>query len=154
MAIFNKPPTEKPIMRNEPGAPEAGLSVIAPGMKIIGDVESTGVIKVEGTIEGAIRGARQLLLGRQGVIHGNVRTQEAVIGGTIVGTVVADERVEIQGTSSVKGDILTKSIVVLEGGVINGTVRMGDQAMAELGGADRSESKAPQTPRQNIALSQ
>lgn len=152
MAIFNKPSTEKPIMRSDPGAPEAGLSVIAPGMKIIGDVESTGVIKVEGTIEGAIRGARQLLLGRQGVIHGNVRTQEAVIGGTVVGTIVADERVEIQGTSSVKGDIHTKSIIVLEGGIINGTVRMGEQALAEVTATDHNESKA--TPRQNIALSQ
>jgi cytoskeletal protein CcmA (bactofilin family) len=36
----------------------------------------------------------------------------------------AAERVEIQGTSSVNGDIYTKSIVVLEGGKINGTVRM------------------------------
>src|SRR4029434_8471846 len=99
---------------------------------VVGDIESSGVVKIEGTVEGAVRGARQLLLGRQGTIHGDIRAHEVVIGGTVVGTIVADERVEIQGTSSVKGDIHTKSIVVLEGGVINGTVRMGETGSGDV----------------------
>lgn len=131
MSIFTKPTTEKVPMRNDSPPPEAGLSVIASGMKIIGDIESTGVVKIEGIVEGSVRGARQLLLGRQGTVHGDIRAHEVVIGGTVIGTIVADERVEIQGTSSVQGDIHTKSIVVLEGGVINGTVRMGEQAARE-----------------------
>src|SRR4029453_8679346 len=132
MSIFTKPTTEKVLMRNDAPPPEGGLSVIASGMKIVGDIESTGVVKIEGIVEGSIRGARQLLLGRQGTIHGDIRAHEVVIGGTVVGTIVAEERVEIQGDSSVKGDIHTKSIVVLEGGVINGTVRMGDTVAHEL----------------------
>jgi cytoskeletal protein CcmA (bactofilin family) len=132
MSIFTKPTTEKVLMRNDAPSPEAGLSVIASGMKIVGDIESTGVVKIEGVVEGSVRGARQLLLGRQGTVHGDIRAHEVVIGGTVIGTIVAEERVEIQGTSSVQGDIHTKSIVVLEGGVINGTVRMGENAAKEL----------------------
>ena len=135
MSIFTKPTTEKVPMRTDSPTPEAGLSVIAAGMKIVGDVESSGVVKIEGMVEGAIRGARQLLLGRQGTVHGDIRAQEVVIGGVVVGTIVADERVEIQGTSSVQGDIHTKTIVVLEGGVINGTVRMGEEAVRNAGHA-------------------
>ena len=146
MSIFTKPPTEKALMRSDSGTPESGLSVIAAGMKIVGDIESTGVIKVEGTIEGAVRGARQLLLGRQGVVRGDIHAHEAVIGGTVVGQIFAEERVEIQGTSSVQGDIHTKSIVVLEGGVINGTVRMGEAVAAE--------SIDARVPRTGLALSQ
>jgi cytoskeletal protein CcmA (bactofilin family) len=148
MAIFNKPPAEKTAMRSDNPGPEAGLSVIASGMKIVGDLESTGVIKIEGMIEGSVRGARQLLLGRQGSIRGNVRAQEAVIGGSVVGTIIAEDRVEIQGTSSVQGDIHTKSIVVLEGGMINGTVRMGEAAIAS---AEPSEERLA---RPGLALSQ
>jgi cytoskeletal protein CcmA (bactofilin family) len=133
MAIFTKPTTEKVPMRTDSPPPEAGLSVIAAGMKIVGDVESTGVVKIEGMVEGAIRGARQLILGRQGTVHGDIRAHEVVIGGVVVGTIVADERVEIQGTSSVQGDIHTKTIVVLEGGVINGAVRMGEDAVRNAG---------------------
>lgn len=153
MSIFTKPTTEKVPMRNDSPPPEAGLSVIAAGMKIVGDIESTGVVKIEGIVEGAIRGARQLLLGRQGTVHGDIRAHEVVIGGTVVGTIVADERVEIQGTSSVQGDIHTKSIVVLEGGVINGTVRMGEIPAKETA-RDLRESAADNPVRPGLALSQ
>jgi cytoskeletal protein CcmA (bactofilin family) len=159
MSIFTKPTTEKVPMRTDSPSPEAGLSVIAAGMKIVGDIESTGVVKIEGVVEGAIRGARQLLLGRQGTVHGDIRAHEVVIGGIVIGTIVADERVEIQGTSSVQGDIHTKTIVVLEGGVINGAVRMGDAAVkdATLGNAgDKSRESRSQEPplRSGLALTQ
>jgi cytoskeletal protein CcmA (bactofilin family) len=152
MSIFTKPTTEKVPMRNDSPSPEAGLSVIASGMKIVGDIESTGVVKIEGIVEGAIRGARQLLLGRQGTVHGDIRAHEVVIGGTVIGTIVAEERVEIQGTSKVQGDIHTKSIVVLEGGVINGTVRMGETLVQDTK-PDRRESAADPI-RPGLALSQ
>jgi cytoskeletal protein CcmA (bactofilin family) len=161
MSIFTKPTTEKVPMRTDSPSPDAGLSVIAAGMKIVGDIESTGVVKIEGVVEGAIRGARQLLLGRQGTVHGDIRAHEVVIGGVVIGTIVADERVEIQGTSSVQGDIHTKTIVVLEGGVINGAVRMGDAAVRDAGlnGArdgsrDTREPAAEPTPRPGLALTQ
>ena len=125
MAMFNKDTADI----QKPAAPaEAALSIIAFGMKVLGDIETNGVIKIEGTIEGTIRGARQVLVGRQGEIKGDVHAREVVVGGKVDGTITAAERVEIQGTSAVNGDIYTKSIVVLEGGRINGSVRMDDAA--------------------------
>jgi cytoskeletal protein CcmA (bactofilin family) len=139
MSIFNKPPAERPVTRLDTPPTDAGaMSVIANGMRIMGDVESNGIIKVEGIIEGAVRGARQLLLGRSGVVHGDIHAGDAVLGGKVVGAVIASERVEIQGTASVEGDIHTKSIVVFEGGSINGSVRMGESA-----GTQRLPNAAP-----------
>src|SRR5215213_5230532 len=139
MSIFTKPTTEKVPMRNDSSLPEAGLSVIASGMKIVGDIESTGVVKIEGIVEGTV--------------HGDIRAHEVVIGGTVVGTIIADERVEIQGTSTVQGDIHTKSIVVLEGGVINGTVRMGEQAARDAS-RDGKDVAADTPLRPGLALRQ
>lgn len=120
---------------------EGTVSVIGAGLKITGDVESSGVIKVEGTVEGNIRGARQLFLGKGGTIRGDLHASEIVLAGTVVGTVSASDRCEIQGSSAVHGDIYTKSIVVLEGAVINGTVRMGDGVQPSFG-AERSKEEA------------
>ena len=108
-----------------PGA-ETAMSVIAQGMRVVGDIECGGVLKIEGVVEGTIRGPRQLLLGRQGEVKGDIHAREIVLGGKVQGTVIADERIEIQGTAFVTGDVHTKSIVVLEGGRINGAVRMDD----------------------------
>jgi cytoskeletal protein CcmA (bactofilin family) len=125
MSIFTKP-SERPATRLDAPVNEGAMSVIAHGMRILGDIESTGVIKVEGVIEGSVRGARQLFLGRSGVVHGDVHVGDAIVGGKIVGSVVALDRVELQSTASIEGDIHTKSIVVYEGGSLNGAVRMGE----------------------------
>lgn len=120
MAIFKE---EKQDGKNG-STGEGALSIIAAGMTVSGDVESSGVVKVEGRVDGSIRSARQVLVGRQGTVHGDIDTREAVIGGTVEGMITAGERVEIQATASVQGDIVTRTIVVAEGGKINGTVRM------------------------------
>lgn len=125
MAMFNKNGTATTDGRSAQGG-EGALSIIAAGMSVTGDVETNGVVKIEGTVTGSILGARQVLLGRQGEIKGDVNAREVVLGGRVQGNVRASERVEIQATSVVNGDIVAKSIVVVEGGRINGAVRMDD----------------------------
>jgi cytoskeletal protein CcmA (bactofilin family) len=129
MAMFTKDLIDRAEAKNGAAQGEGGLSIIGFGMTVTGDIEGQGVVKIEGRVEGSIRGVRQVLVGRQGEVTGDIETREAVIGGRVAGTITATERVEIQGTSSVNGDIHTKSIVVMDGGRINGNVRM-DEAPA------------------------
>jgi len=131
MTIFGKDGGAAPRSeaRNTPIA-EAPMSIISSNMRITGDVECAGVVKVDGHIDGSLSGARQVLLGRGGTVHGNVAAGEVVIGGVVDGGINAGERLELQATAVVNGDIDTKSIVVLEGARINGVVRMNDSAAA------------------------
>jgi cytoskeletal protein CcmA (bactofilin family) len=125
-------PVARPEVRSAPspaGSDGAALSVIAAGMRIVGDIESSGVMKIDGRIEGSVTHARQVLLGRGAMVKGNVAADEVVIGGTVEGGIRAGERLELQTTAVVNGDIETKSIVVLEGARINGSVRMTDLAL-------------------------
>jgi cytoskeletal protein CcmA (bactofilin family) len=125
MAIFNKDP--KPTEEEyTPSSGSNALSIIAAGTKIDGDIDTDGVIKIEGRVQGSVRAARQVLVGRQGEVHGDITTREAVIGGKVQGTIAASERLEVQGTSTIIGDINTRAIAVVEGGRINGTVRIAD----------------------------
>ena len=150
MSIFKQPPTNAgperpPIRLDTPPATTAeggGTSVIAPGMKIVGDVETSGILKIEGTVQGSIRGARQVMLGRSGVIQGDVQAEEVILGGRVIGTVTATERVEIQSNSVIEGDVHTRSIVVFEGGLLNGNVRM------DMAGAKGAST--PVTPLRNV----
>jgi cytoskeletal protein CcmA (bactofilin family) len=131
MAIFTKDtPTSTGEPRTGGNGGEGTLSIIAGGMRVIGDIETEGVIKIEGRVEGSIRAGRQVLIGRQGEVKGDITTREAVIGGKVQGTVSATERLEVQATSTIVGDINTKSIAVAEGGRINGTVRIADVSEA------------------------
>ena len=135
MTMFGK--EERSATRPEPrnsSVAEAPMSIISSGMKITGDLECAGVVKVDGRIDGSVTGARQVLLGRGGAVHGNVIADEVVIGGVVDGAILAAERLELQGTAIVNGDIETKSIIVLEGARINGVVRMTDSNAAGRSG--------------------
>ena len=103
---------------------ESAVSTIAHDMRIVGDVTCSGVIRIEGNVEGSVKGARQVLVGRQGMVKGDVSACEAIIGGKIEGSVTASERVEVQGTALINGDLFAKSMLVQEGGRINGAIRM------------------------------
>lgn len=137
MAIFAKDESATDSKNGAAGG-EGAMSIIAAGMVVTGDIDSAGVVKVEGRVEGSVRTARQVLVGRQGEVKGDIETREAIIGGRVEGTITATERVDVQGTASVAGDIHTKSIVVQEGGKINGSVKMVE------GAASRSTETKPQ----------
>ncbi|MGQ0712634.1 MAG: bactofilin family protein [Gemmatimonadaceae bacterium] len=145
MAIFTKDtPTSTGEMKSGGNGSEVTLSIIAAGMRVVGDIETEGVIKIEGRIEGSVRAGRQVLIGRQGEVKGDITTREAVIGGKVQGTVSATERLEVQATSTIVGDINTKSIAVAEGGRINGTVRIADMSdMAHRQPDQMSKDKQP-----------
>jgi cytoskeletal protein CcmA (bactofilin family) len=154
MAMFIKetpdmarPDAPKPTsMPSSSSGNDAALSIIAPGTKVTGDIETNSVLKIEGVVEGTIRGARQVLVGRQGEVKGDIHSREVVVGGRVEGTVTAAERVEVQNASSVNGDIFTKSIIVLEGGKVNGTVRMEDAAVP-MPSKQEMRSATPHTPQ-------
>lgn len=135
MAIFKDEKSEKTDGKSLGNGAEGALSIIATGMKVTGDIDSTGVVKVEGRVEGSIRSARQVLVGRQGVVQGDIETREAIIGGTVAGTITGGERVEIQATAVVNGDVVTRTIVIAEGGKINGGVKMEEQRTPPRPGA-------------------
>lgn len=117
-------------------AREAALSVIAAGTRIMGEVVSDGVVKVEGVVAGCVRAERQVLVAKGGVIQGDVFTRDAVVGGEIHGAILADDRVEVQSTSIIEGDITTLRIVIHEGGEVNGHVRMGNPQALEQAKAE------------------
>jgi cytoskeletal protein CcmA (bactofilin family) len=132
MAIFSRnPQSGRPDAprRNEP----AGLTIIAVGTTVVGDVASEGVVKVEGAVEGTVRAGTQLLVAPGAVIRGDVYAAEIVTGGEVHGGVNGEERVEIQAGAVIDGDIRTGRLHIADGGRVNGQVTM------EPAGAGRGE---------------
>ncbi len=128
MAIFGKDDAS-PRSGSRAAGSETTLSIISAGTTVTGDVECGGVLKVEGRVDGSVRRARQVMLAKDGAIHGDVVADEIVVGGVVDGNVSASDRLELQPTAVVNGDISTKSIVVMEGARINGSVKMTELAL-------------------------
>ncbi|MGI9628675.1 MAG: bactofilin family protein [Longimicrobiales bacterium] len=106
-------------------SPEAVISIVGPGMRIIGDCETSGTIRVEGTVEGSVRAAKAVVIGKDGTVRGDINTQDAVISGNVIGTLVVESRLELQGTCKIEGEIHATRLQLEEGAVLNGTINMG-----------------------------
>lgn len=113
---------------NDSGQPgrEGVISIIGPGMRVVGDCDTEGTLRIEGTVEGAVRAGKAIVLGKDGVVEGDLSTQDAVIGGRVNGSVTAESRLELQATSVVEGKIRARRIKLDEGGTVNGTIQIGE----------------------------
>jgi cytoskeletal protein CcmA (bactofilin family) len=101
------------------------VSIIGPGMKITGDCESDGTIRVEGSIEGSVKAAKSVVVGKDGLVVGDITTQDAIIAGRVNGSVKAESRVELQASCRIEGDISSRRVKLEEGGQIDGVMHMG-----------------------------
>lgn len=104
------------------------VSIVGPGMKIVGDCSSDGTIRVEGRVEGSVRAAKSVVVGKDGVVIGDIVTQDAIVAGEVNGSIQAESRVELQATCRIEGDIRSRRVKLDEGGRVDGKLHMGGEA--------------------------
>ena len=116
-------------------------SIISSDLKIKGDLESTGDITVDGSVEGNIK-CRTLILGEEPEIKSSIEADTVRICGAFSGDVRA-RKVVLTKTAKVTGDIYHECLEVEEGAVLEG--RLGrlksDKPSSHGGKIDDSNSK-------------
>lgn len=74
---------------------------------------------VDGELEGKITSTKEVNIGKNGHINGDVTTQRLVVQGFVEGTLHAD-RVEIKANGHVKGTVEAKELVIEAKGIFEG----------------------------------
>ena len=163
MSLFNRgtPERNETMARNDELAPVQGsrdsvISIIGPGMRVVGDCETDGTLRIEGKVEGTVRAGKAVVVGKDGNVEGDVITQDAIIGGRVNGKVVAESRLELQATCSIEGEICARRIKLDEGGSINGSVYVGEikpAASSSIAASTSTPAKSASTPAVQVARS-
>jgi cytoskeletal protein CcmA (bactofilin family) len=112
--------------------PETVLSIIGPGMKVVGDLETDGTVRIEGFVTGNVLAGKAVVIGKDGGVEGAVVTQDAVISGRLKGKLTADSRLELQATSRIEGEVHAHRMQLEEGAMLNGTVQMGERKSTDV----------------------
>ena len=102
------------------------ITIISNGVKIEGKVTSTGSIRVDGTLKGDLNAKGNVSVGELGNINGEIVANIVTIGGKVVGTVNAKEKLVLETKCVLKGDIITKVLVIEAGAKFDGKSNMGD----------------------------
>jgi cytoskeletal protein CcmA (bactofilin family) len=99
-------------------------SIISPGVEIKGDISSQGSIRIDGYVEGNLNIKGDLILGEKGKIKGEVKAENIIVAGKVEGRASAGTRFEIAATGAITGDINATTLIVEEGGLLDGNSRM------------------------------
>ena len=99
-------------------------TVIATGVTMSGTLRGEGVIQVEGIVEGEIDLKGAVIVTPTGHIKGPVAADTVHIAGCIMGDVMARDHMRLEKTGSLEGDVTTVSLVVEDGGHLNGRSNM------------------------------
>jgi len=129
-------PKEEPV--SAPAPPRAGSTVIASGITVTGTLRGEGVVQVEGMVEGEFDLTGAVIVAESGLVRGPITADVVRVAGCIEGNVHAREHMRLEPTGSVDGDVTTASLVVEDGGSLNGrctTVKAQPALEPELSGA-------------------
>jgi cytoskeletal protein CcmA (bactofilin family) len=118
------PPSAGPAPAPGAGSSRSGACVIGPKTHLKGEVGGDEDVVVEGVVEGQVRISRDLRVSPGGVVRASVEAQSVIVSGEVVGDCVASQRVEIQSTGRLTGNIRAPRIVIAEGALFKGTSDM------------------------------
>jgi len=143
------------------------VSVVGKGMRVVGDCESEGEIRVEGAVTGSVRASRihvtdsgsvagdlsplsegtgvlsvagrvggairgaEVEVRRGGSVAGAVSAERATVHGHVGGGIVVKDRLALEETAVVEGDIQARRLVIKEGAQFDGRIQMTEPAPRE-----------------------
>ena len=95
------------------------------GSAFRGELEFEDTLRVDGRFNGKISSKNELIVGETAHVEGEVHVGRIAISGTVEGTLVADEKIEIHRTGKVYGKVQTPTLIVEEGAILQGEIAMG-----------------------------
>ena len=141
-APASHPASPAPSTERRPQAASA-TTHIATGAKIIGQVNGSSDLLIDGELEGQVQLESHVTVGAEGRVQGDISARTVRIGGKVVGNVHGAEKVEILPTGRLEGDVAAPRVVLAEGAFFKGKVEMtGSQPGAQKGLPKKREDGA------------
>ncbi len=97
--------------------------MIGEGVRVNGEVSAEKELSIAGEVHGRIRSPHVVIRGG-GAVDAEVEADRVMVHGRAAGVISATDRIEVKGTAIVTADLSAPSVVIEEGAVVRGSVRM------------------------------
>ena len=98
---------------------------IAEGSVLEGNLNSSKGIRIDGTVKGSVKCEGKVVVGKSGVVEGEIFCQSADIEGTLKSSIEVKDILELKATSNLHGEISTGKLSIEPGANFTGSCKMG-----------------------------
>lgn len=105
------------------------LNVLVEGTKIKGDIQTESSIRLDGEVNGNMKSASKVVIGKNGILIGDLSSNEADIEGVINGTLRIEGLLVLRASAAINGDIECTRIQIEDGAQFSGNCIMGNQTI-------------------------
>ena len=112
--------------------PNVGRSV-----RFKGDINGDGDVDIDGTVDGSVTvPANSVTVRSAGCLKGGIKARNVFIAGKVNGDITARERIELEASAQVDGDVKARRISVRDGARITGHVEVSEASLSVNPAAD------------------
>lgn len=100
--------------------------------RIEGTIVTSGSLRIDGEVDGDIQADADVVIGETGRVRAGIRAVNLIIAGTVTGEAHVSGRLELLATGRLNGDAVMQTLIVEQGGLLQGNCRMGtdDQSVS------------------------
>lgn len=120
MAMFNSSKNSNPAFNPN------NLNIINAGTSILGDLNSEGDMRIDGSVKGYISSKARLVLGPTCRVEGDIKAANVEISGEVNGNIFVSELLTVKASAKINGDIISNKLIIEAGAEFNGKCSMKD----------------------------
>jgi cytoskeletal protein CcmA (bactofilin family) len=123
-------------------------TVVGPSVKIQGDLNSEGNIKIEGQVAGKVKTSQSVFVIPGAKIAADILAGNAIIGGEIQGNLKITGHLILQGTARILGDISCSILRVEDGAQFSGKCSMQGATAGAINGNGKKKNETELEPEE------
>ncbi|WP_054956575.1 bactofilin family protein [Paenibacillus dakarensis] len=110
-------------------------TLISQGSQIEGTLNCDSDLRIDGKFNGSIESQGHVTIGENAIARSNISAKEVIVAGKVFGDIAAEGKLTITPTGQMHGDVIASSLIIMEGGVLNGASHMDSSAADKTGKA-------------------
>jgi cytoskeletal protein CcmA (bactofilin family) len=120
------------------------INLIGVGTDIKGDIESSGDMRFDGSLQGNLKTKGKVVIGSTGVVKGEISCKNSDVEGKVEGKIHVQELLSLKSTSVLIGDIIARRLAIEPGAKFTGHCNMSNDQATKSGISSAEEAtKSP-----------
>ncbi|MCT4564193.1 MAG: polymer-forming cytoskeletal protein [Maledivibacter sp.] len=113
-------------------SPQGFDTLIGNNAAFEGSLKTSGLLRIDGHFNGDIDVSGNIIIGKEGKVIGNIKTDSIEISGIVDGNIKASGQLKICSTGKISGDIEVESFIVEDKAIFDGKCKMMNNTSTQM----------------------